>query len=146
MRDTGYISGYISASDAFYLLQAGITLYVVSAPVDTHALPLAGAWKDDTGTIHADCSAVVLNPATAHEIGREYNQQYILRITPCADGNSEVYLIPDSEFAREVALKFAGGYTADSRWLFTAVDREKSIFEDGYTDWLYADCELIPVK
>ena len=146
MRDTRYIAGYISASDAFYLLEAGITLYVVSAPVDTHALPLAGAWKDDTGTIHTDCSAVVLNPATAHEIGREYNQHYILRITPCADGNSEVYLIKDTPFAREVALKFAGGYTADGNWLFTVVNRERSIFEDSYTDWLYADCELVPVK
>ena len=138
--------GYISALDAFRLLQAGLTVYVVSAPPETDALPLEGAWRDDTGTAHFDCASIVLNPETARTIGRAFRQQYILRITPDANGNSEVYLIKDTPFARQVALNVAGGYTADGNWLFTAVDREKSIFEDGYTDWLYADCELIPVK
>jgi hypothetical protein len=138
--------GYLSAIDAIRLLEAGVPIYVVSAPADTNALPLDGAWKDDNGQVYFDCSAVVLNPATAREIGREYNQQYILRITPCADGNSKVYLLKDSELARKVSLAYCGGYTADGVYLFTAVDANRCPFEDDYDDWLYADCELIPVK
>jgi len=138
--------GCISACDAFYLLQAGITVYVVSAPLSTEALPLDGAWKDDDGNVHLDCSAVVLNPATAHSIGRAYQQQFILRITPCSDGNSEVYLLPDSEFARKCVLNYCGGYTADGEYLFTAVERERSPFLDSYTDWVYADVEFVPVQ
>jgi len=146
MRTVGYISGYISAVDAFYLLRAGIPVYAVSAPLETHALPLAGGWKDDDGNIHIDCSAFVLNPSTAHEIGREHNQQCIMRITPCANGNSRVYLLKDSEFARQVSLNYCGGYTADGESLLTAVEKERSPFVEEYTDWLYADVEFIPCK
>ena len=138
--------GYISALDAFRLLQAGLTLYVVSAPPETNALPLEGGWKDDNGNLHFDCSAVVLNPETARTIGRAFRQQCILRITPCANGTSEVYLLKDTALTRQVALAYAGGYTADGEYLFTAVNAERSVFEDDYADWLTADVEFIPCK
>jgi hypothetical protein len=138
--------GYLSATDAFRLLQAGLTVYVVSSPTDSCALPLEGAWVDGEGNTHYDCSAVVLNPETAHAIGRAYRQQCFIRITPCANGNSEVYLLRDSAFARQVALAYCGGYTADGDYLFTAVDGDRNPFEDGYTDWLCADVEFVPVR
>jgi hypothetical protein len=146
MRTAGYISGYISVVDAFRLLEAGITVYVVSAPPETNALPLDGGWKDDDGKVHLDCSAVVLNPATARAIGEKYNQQCILQITPCFDGKSEVYLLKDSPLARQVSLDYCGGYTADGEYLFTAVDADCSPFEEAYEDLLIADIEFIPVK
>jgi len=140
------VAGYISASDAFALLRAGLTVYVVSAPPTSRALPLEGAWVDDDGTIHLDCSAVVLNPETAHAIGRAHRQQCIMRISPDGRGNSQVYLFKDTDFTRQVCLKYCGGYTADGSHLFSAVSRDKSVFEDGYCEWLYADVEYIPVK
>ena len=118
MRDTGYIAGYLSATDTFRLLQAGLTVYIVSAPPSTRALPLDGAWVDSEGNLHTDCSAVVLNPNTAREIGRAYRQQCFLRLTPCADGEH----------------------------LFVAVNAKKSVFLKDYVDWLTCDVEFVPVK
>jgi len=138
--------GYLSALDTFRLLQAGITVYIVSAPLESRALPLEGGWKDDEGRIHLDCSCVCLNIETAYKIGRLYDQECILRITPCADGESEVYLLNDTAFARQVSLDYCGGYTADGEYLFTAVSRDHAPFEDSYIDWLPADMEFIPVK
>jgi hypothetical protein len=146
MANTGYIAGYITVVDAIRLLQAGMTLYVVSAPLQTRALPLEGGWVDDSGAVHYDCSAVVLNPQTAYEIGRKFNQQCIMRITPCANGEYEVYLLHDSAFTRQVALQHCGGYTADGEHLFTAVSSDRAPFEDAYIEWLPADIEFIPVK
>jgi len=138
--------GYISALDAFRLLQAGIPLYIVSAPLESQALPLEGGWVDDDGVVYLDCSAIVLNPETAHRIGREYNQQCILRICPCYDGKSEVYLLRDTPFSRQVALEYAGGYTADGEWLFTATNPDGFPLSEAYEDCLPADIEFIPVK
>jgi len=145
MRDTGYIAGYLTVADAIDLLQAGLPLYIVSAPADTHALPLAGAWKDDTGKIHTDCSAVVLNPATAREIGREYNQQCILRLYPSHCAKGRVYLLKDMPLNREVALHYCGGYTADGTFLFTATEKDVPFIED-YVEWVPVDIEFIPVN
>ena len=138
--------GYLNAVDAFRLLQAGLTVFIVSAPPETQALPLDGGWKDDDGNLHYDCSAVVLNPETALTIARAFRQQCIMSITPCYDGNSEIYLLKDSELARKACLAYCGGYTADGEYLFTAVARDCAPFIDSYTDWLYADVEFIPVK
>jgi hypothetical protein len=121
-------------------------VYVVSAPTDTNALPLEGAWRDDNGKVHYDCSAVVLNPATAHTIGRIFQQECIMRITPCANGSHEVYLLDDNAFTRKVAVDYCGGYTADGSHLFTAVEANRAPFEDCYVDWITADVEFIPVK
>jgi len=138
--------GYLSASDAITLLEAGLPIYIVSAPPETNALPLDGAWVDGDGTLHIDCSAIVLSPLTAHEIGRAFKQQCIMRVYPCANGNSAVYLLRDTEFVRQVALKYCGGYTADGEHLLTAVPRERDIFTDGYVEYTTADVEYIPVK
>jgi hypothetical protein len=138
--------GFLSATDAMSLLIAGLPIYVVSAPPETNALPLEGGWVDDEGHIHIDCSAFVLNPLTAQEIGRAFNQQCIMAIYPCASGNSAVYLLRDSEFVRQVALKYCGGYTADGSHLLTAVPQDRDIFSDGYVEYTTADVEYIPVK
>ena len=138
--------GYLSASDAYALLQAGLPIYIVSAPPETNALPLDGGWVDDDGNIHYDCSAVVLNPETAMAIGRAFRQQCIMRVYPCHNGNAEVYLMPDTEFNRQVALKYCGGYTADGKWLVAAVDAEKSVFLPEYAEYTLADVEFIPCK
>jgi hypothetical protein len=138
--------GYITVLDGFRLLQAGIPLYIVSAPLDSRALPLEGGWTDDEGVVYLDASCITLNRETALRIGREYNQQCILRLYPCYDGKSEVYLLRDTPFSRQVALEVAGGYTADGEWLFTAIDANRSPFEDAYEDYLPADMEFIPVK
>ena len=138
--------GYLSATDTFRLLEAGLTVYIVSAPPETRALPLDGAWIDGDGTLHTDCSAVVLNPNTAREIGRAFRQQCFLRLTPCADGDFELYLLRDTELNRQVALKYGGGYTADGEHLIVAVNAKQSVFLKDYVDWLTCDMECVPVK
>jgi len=138
--------GYLSALDAVRLLQAGLPVYIVSAPLETNALPLEGGWKDNDGRIHLDCSAICLNIETAYEVGRLYNQECILRLYPCYDGKAEVYLLKDTPFTRQVALEYAGGYTADGEWLFTALDASLSLFTDAYEDFVPVDMEFLPVK
>jgi len=139
--------GYISALDAIRLLEAGLPVYVVSAPKDTDALPLEGAWKDDEGRIHYDCSCVCINPETAYAIGRAYNQQCILRLYPCHSASGGVYLLKDTPFVRQVALDYAGGYTADGEWLFTAVQSDADApFDEAYEEYVPADIEFVPVK
>jgi len=141
----GYF-GYISVLDGYRLLEAGIPLYIVSAPLESRALPLEGGWKDDDGVVYLDASCICINPETAHRIGREYNQKCILRLYPCYDGKSEVYLLRDTPFTRQVALQYAGGYTADGEWLFTAVDANHSPFTEAYEACLPVDMEFLPVK
>jgi hypothetical protein len=138
--------GYLSATDGFRLLQAGLPIYIVSAPASTRAFPLDGAWKDDDGIVYFDKSVIVLNAETAHRIGRAYNQQTILYLYPCSDGNAEVYLMKDTPFAREVCLTYAGGYTADGENLLVAVNAERSPFLHDYTDWVSADMVFLPVR
>ena len=137
--------GYISVVDAIRLLEAGLPVYVVSAPLETQALPLEGAWVDDDGRVHYDCSCVCINPETAHRIGKQFNQQCILRLCPC-EGGAEVYLLKDTPFVRQIALQYAGGYTADGEWLFTAIDANRSPFEDAYEECIPVEMEFIPVK
>ena len=136
--------GYLSAVDAFTLLEAGLPVYIVSAPSETLALPLQGAWRDGDGTLHIDCSAIVLSPLTAHAIGREYNQQYILRLYPSHCGDGEVYLLRDIPLNREIALQYCGGYTADGTHLLTATTADVP-FED-YVDFVPVDIDFVPVK
>ena len=144
MRNNTRPLGYLSAVDAFTLLEAGLPVYIVSAPSETLALPLQGAWRDGDGTLHIDCSAIVLSPLTAHAIGREYNQQCILRLYPshCADGT--VYLLRDIPLNREIALKYCGGYTADGTHLLTATTADVP-FED-YVECVPVDIDFVPVK
>ena len=139
--------GYLTVVDAIRLLEAGLPIYVVSAPADTYALPLDGAWKDDEGRIHYDCSCICLSAETALRIGRMFNQQCILRLYPSHSANGSVYLLKDTAFTRQVALTYCGGYTADGEYLFTAVDNSHSVpFEESYEEWVPADIEFISVK
>jgi len=140
--------GYISVVDAIRLLQAGIPLYIVSAPKDTDALPLDGAWRDEDGTVYLDCSCICINSETAHRIGREYKQKTILYLYPCSDGYGTVYLLKDTPFTRQVSLERAGGYTADGEYLFTAVeeDDDNPLFCEAYEDSVSVDIVFLPVK
>ena len=139
--------GYLTAIDAIRLLEAGLPVYVVSAPADTHALPLDGAWKDDDGRIHYDCSCVCIDAEKAHAIGRAYNQQCILRLYPSCFTKSGVFLLKDTPFTRKIALDYAGGYTADGQWLFTAVeDADTAPFEEAYEEYVPVEVEFLPVK
>jgi len=138
--------GYLSALDAIRLLEAGLPVYVVSAPLDTHALPLEGAWKDDEGRIHYDCSCICLNIQKAYEIGRLFNQECILQLYPSFTAEGQVYLLKDTPFARQVALEIAGGYTADGEYLFTAIAGDTPAFEEAYEDFLPVEVDFIPVK
>jgi len=139
--------GYLSVVDAIRLLEAGLPVYVVSAPKDTDALPLEGAWKDDDGRIHYDCSCICISVETALQIGREYNQECILRLYPQHNGSGGVYLLKDTPFTREISLQYAGGYTADGEYLFTAfTDDGNSPFTEAYEEYVPVDVEFIPVK
>jgi hypothetical protein len=139
--------GYISAMDTIRLLQQGIPVYIVSAPYESRVLPLDGAWVDDDGKVHLDCSAVVLNPEVANAIGRKYNQECILRLYPTYFAKNGVFLLQDTPFTRKIALDYAGGYTADGEWLFTAV---KDIYtlplEEEYEEYVPVDIDFLPVK
>jgi len=138
--------GYLSVVDAIRLLQAGLPVYVVSAPAETQALPLEGAWVDDDGNIHYDCSCICINLETAIRIGKEYNQECILGLYPHHDGKGEVYLLKDTPFTRQIALEYAGGYTADGEWLFTAVNSDNFPLSEAYEEYVVADIEFRPVK
>jgi len=138
--------GYLSAVDAIRLLEAGLPVYVVSAPLDTRALPLEGAWRDEEGRIHYDCSCICLSVEKAYEIGRLYNQECILRLYPSSTAEGEVYLLRDTPFARQIALEYAGGYTADGEYLFTAITGDTSFLEEAYEDFLPVDIDFLPVK
>jgi len=146
MERFGYLFGYLTTADAISLLEAGIPVYIVSAPLETRALPLEGSWKDEEGRIHYDCSCICINPETAYRIGREYNQQYILRLYPTFNAKGEVYLLKDTPFARQVALEYIGGYTADGEYLFTAVDGDNAPFFEEYEEMLPVDIDYLPVK
>jgi len=126
--------GYLSVLDAIRLLDSGIPVYVVSAPQDTEALPLDGAWVDDDGRIHYDCSGICISLEKALQIGRAYKQECILCLYPEYNAKSQVYLLKDTPFTRQIALQYAGGYTADGEWLFTAMDANRSPFEDAHED------------
>jgi hypothetical protein len=138
--------GYITALDGIRLLQAGIPIFVVSAPLDTRALPLEGGWKDEEGRIHYDCSCICLNIEKAYEIGRLYEQECILALYPSYASEGEVYLLKDTPFARQIALEYAGGYTADGEWLFTAFKGDASPFSEAYEEFLPVEIEFLPVK
>ena len=144
--NTMRMMGYLSAIDAFRLLQAGLPVYVVSAPLESNALPLEGAWKDEEGKVHLDCSCICLSVEKAYEIGRLYNQECILRLYPSYASEGEVYLLRDTPFTRQVALEYAGGYTADGEWLFTAINGDNSPFLEAYEDVIPVDIDFLPVK
>jgi hypothetical protein len=139
--------GFLNTSDAFTLLKAGLAVYIVSAPTETRAFPLDGAWMDAEGNLHTDCSCILLNIATAHALGKEYNQQCILALYPSPIAKGSVYLLKDIPLNREIALRFAGGYTADNEHLLVAFDDDSRCpFIDGYTEYLPVEVEFIPVK
>jgi hypothetical protein len=138
--------GYLSVLDAFRLLEAGLPVYIVSAPIESRALPLEGGWKDGEGRVHLDCSCICLSLEKARQIGREYNQECILAIYPSANGEAEVYLLIDTPFARQVALDYVGGYTGDGEYLLVAVKGDASPFSEAYEEWLPADMRFVPVK
>jgi hypothetical protein len=138
--------GYLSAIDAIRLLEAGLPVYIVSAPLDTNALPLEGGWKDEEGRIHLDCSCVCLSIQKAHEIGRLYNQQCILALYPASDAKSEVYLLKDTPFTRQVSLEYAGGYTADGEYLLVACEGDALPLSEAYEEYLPVEIAFLPVK
>jgi hypothetical protein len=140
MRTRGYLT------DIFYLLHAGRMVYIVSAPAETHALPLDGAWVDDDGNLHIDCAAVVFSHTTAREISRAFRQQCFLHIAPCANGLHKVYLLKDTPLLRQVALKWAGGYTADGEHILVAVDADNSKFFTDYIGCITANIDFVPVQ
>jgi hypothetical protein len=107
---------------------------------------LEGAWKDEEGRIHYDCSCICLSVEKAYEIGKAYNQQCILRLYPSYDAKGKVYLLKDTPFARQVALEYAGGYTADGEWLFTAIAGDTSPFEEAYEEVIPVEIDFPPVK
>jgi hypothetical protein len=139
--------GYLTVVDAIRLLEAGVPIYVVSSPADTNALPLEGCWKDDDGRVHYDCSCICINAETAYAIGRAYNQQCILRLYPSCFAKSGVFLLRDTPFVRQIALEYAGGYTADGNWLFTAVEDIHTLpLEEEYEEYVPAEIDFLPVK
>ena len=146
MRTVGYLFGYLTVVDAFRLLEAGFPVYIVSAPLESNALPLEGGWKDDDGKVHLDCSCICLSLEKARQIGREYNQECILALYPSADGEAEAYLLVDTPFARQVALDYAGGYTGDGEYLLVGVKGDASPFSEAYEDWTPVDMQFLPVK
>jgi hypothetical protein len=139
--------GYLTVVDAIRLLQHGLPVYIVAAPVESKALPLDGVWRDDEGRIHYDCSCICINPDTAYAIGRLYNQQCILRLYPSYSAKSGVFLLQDTPFTRQVALEYAGGYTSDGKWLLTAVENPDTLpLEESYEEYLPVEIEFLPVK
>jgi hypothetical protein len=76
-----------------------------------------------------------------------YNQQCILRLYPSYSAKSGVFLLQDTPFTRQVALEYAGGYTADGNWLLTAVENPDTLpLEESYEEYLPVEIEFLPVK
>jgi len=134
--------------DAFRLLQRGVPVYIASAPEDECAFLLKGAWRDDDGRVHYDRSTIYLQRQTALEVARAFQQQCILALVPFEDAEGAVYLLKDTPLNRTLALRYAGGYTADGEYLFTActagVDLPVNI--EGEAEVVYADVSFPAVQ
>jgi hypothetical protein len=121
--------GFLSVSDAFTILRAGLPIYIASAPEGSGALPLRGAWKDDKGDLHFDLSCVYLSKDTALTVARAFGQVCIFSATPNPDAKGRVYLLQDTMRNRVYSLRYAGGYTADGTHLLTSVREGELPFE-----------------
>jgi hypothetical protein len=127
--------------DAFRLLQKGVPVYIASAPEDEAAFLLKGAWRDEEGRIHFDRSTIYLQRSTALEVARAFRQECILALTPYTDAEDAVYLLKDTPLNRTIALRYAGGYTADGEYLLVAVKAgaDLPVYVEGEHDMLPAD-------
>jgi hypothetical protein len=137
--------GFLSVSDAFTILRAGIPIYIASAPERSNTLPLRGGWKDEAGTIHYDRACVYLSIEKAMRVARAFRQQCILALAPNPDAKGRVYLLQDTVRNRVYALHCAGGFTADGDRLLVAVADGELPFEPvGEVDFLPADISFPP--
>jgi len=135
--------GYLSVSDAFTVLRAGLPVYIASAPEASGALPLRGAWKDDDGDLHFDLACVYLSKDTALQVARAFNQMCIFAATPNPEARGRVYLLQDTMRNRVLSLRYAGGYTADGTHLMTSVADGELPFEPiGEVHSLPADIDF----
>jgi hypothetical protein len=121
--------GFLSVSDAFTILRAGLPIFIASAPEASGAMPLRGAWKDYNGDLHFDLSCVYLSKETALKVGRAFGQVCIFAATPNPDAKGRVYLLQDTMRNRVLSLRYAGGYTADGTYLMTSVADGELPFE-----------------
>jgi hypothetical protein len=137
--------GFLSVSDAFTILRAGIPVYIASAPEASGVLPLRGGWKDDKGDLHFDLSCVYLSKDTALKVARAFGQVCIFAATPNPEATGRVYLLQDTMRNRVYSLRYAGGYTADGTHLMTAVADGELPFEPiGEVYSLPADISFPP--
>jgi len=121
--------GYLSVSDAFAVLRAGVPIYIASAPEASGVLPLRGAWKDKDGDLHFDLACVYLSKDTALQVARAFNQKCIFAATPNPEARGRVYLLQDTVRNRVLSLRYAGLYVADGTHLLTAVADGELSFE-----------------
>jgi len=121
--------GYLSVSDAFTILRAGLPVYIASAPEPSGALPLRGAWKDDEGNLPFEVFCVYLSKDTALKVARAFGQKFIIALTPNPEAQGRVYLLQDTVRNRVLSLRYAGLYVADGTHLLTAVADGELPFE-----------------
>jgi len=121
--------GYLSVSDAFTILRAGIPVYIASAPEPSGALPLRGAWKDDEGNLPFEVFCVYLSKETALKVARAFQQRFIIALTPNPEAQGRVYLLQATVRNRVLSLRYAGLYIADDTHLLTAVADGELPFE-----------------
>jgi hypothetical protein len=139
--------GYLNVAGVFRLLQAGISVYIASAPADTNALPLEGGWVDTDGEVHLDLSEAYLNKDTALSVARTYKQECILALEPNPNAQGKVFLLKDLPLNREICLRYAGGYTADGSHIITAVQDGKSVpFIEELVKSVPVEVSFLPVK
>jgi len=135
--------GYLSVSDAFTILRAGIPAYIASAPEPSGALPLRGGWKDDEGNLPFEVFCVYLSKETALKVARAFQQRFIIALTPNPEAQGRVYLLQDTVRNRVLSLRYAGLYIADGTHLMTAVADGELPFEPvGEAHSLPADLVL----
>jgi hypothetical protein len=137
--------GYLSVSDAFTILRAGIPVYIASAPEPSGGLPLRKGWKDYNGDLHFDLSCVYLSKDTALKVARAFGQVSIFAIAPNPEAQGRVYLLQDTVRNRVLSLRYAGIYIADGTHLMTAVADGELPFEPvGEAHPLPADIAFPP--
>jgi hypothetical protein len=142
------LTANLSVSETFETLKAGLPVYIASSPETTDEMRLRGAWRDTDGDIHYDWACAYLAKDTALQVGKAFQQQCILALTPNRKAKGRVYLMPDSIRNRVCALRYAGGYTADGFSLITAVvDAEPIPFEVlGEVQSIPCKVEFIPCE
>jgi hypothetical protein len=118
------IGSAMGVLDAYNLLKSRVPIYIASSSTPNDTMQFRGAWRDDDGNIHFDYSGVFLDYDLALETARLYNQECILALYPSPSARGRLYLLPDTPLNRQIALETAGGYTADGKYLITAVSED----------------------